>query len=599
MRLPAQKTKPRISRTKSFAAPRRGWIANENLASAKPEGAWVLQNWFPTPRGCRLRAGSEKYGTADVTKAITSMATYKAGNNNQFFATDENKLYPYTTVADPDVSPAALVTGLTGGDWSWLQFETAGGTFLLGVNGEDDGLIYDGTTWYPVNDKAIYQLDYDGQTVNFTTGTVTGGTSGATGTILRVFDSGATGYLWLVDVVGTFQNNEALTGSPGAAVVNGLAVQVTSAITGVDVSSLSYLASHNSRIWAIEKESLNAWYLDVESIGGVATKFPLGGVFKRGGSLIFVAEWSLDEGSGLSASLAFFTEEGEVAVYTGTDPSTAATWQLKGVYRIGKPLGKDAWFKAGGDIAICTDIGLIPLSQAVSRDYGALTSSAISNPIEDEWSQAVAERTSRPWVCEVWPTRQMLLVAIPPGDTAPPGMFVANILTGAWTFYTAWDATTLQLFGSRMFWGTDEGTIIEAEVTGADQGAPYIGVCVPLFDDMKVPAAQKTQTLARMVYRAPVEANPQLSGQYDHEVALPASPDASSGIASSVWGSATWGQSTWGQPSEKKTFKKWQSVNGSGYDCSVASQFTIGGISPPDIEMVRIDVMYEIGDLVS
>lgn len=600
MRVAAQKAKRRVSRTKTFPAPRRGWIANENLASSKPEGSRLLQNWFPTPTGCRARGGSEKYGTAEVDEPVTSMATYETGNSSEFFATTATDLYPFTTVVDPDVAPAALVTGLTGGDWSWQQItNTAGAAFLLGVNGADNGLIYDGTTWFPLFDKALYRLNFDGQTVNFTTGTVTGGTSGATGTIFRVFDSGATGYLWLTDIVGTFQNNEALTGAPGAAVVDGTILQLTAAITGVDVSDLSYLALHASRIWAVKKDTLDAYYLSTLSVGGAATKFPLGGVFKRGGSLLFIAEWSLDEGNGLSASLAFVSTKGEVAIYGGLDPSDAATWSLRGVYRIGLPLGKDAWIKAGGDLVIATDIGMVPLSQAVSRDYAALSAAAVSNPIEDEWSQAVATRTARPWVCEAWPTKQMLLVAIPPGDNDPAGMFVANMLTGAWTFYTAWDGTCLQLFGDRMFFGTDVGTVVEAEVTGSDQGMPYVLVNVPLFDDLKGPAALKTLTLARQVYRAPVEANPLMSGQFDFEVMLPPSPDASGAVGGSVWGAAIWGTSTWGAPAAKRTFQKWQSINGSGYACAAASQFTIGGISAPQIEMIRTDVMYEMGDAVS
>jgi len=67
------------------------------------------------------------------------------------------------------------------------------------------------------------QLDYDGQTGNFTVGlVVTGGTSGATAVILADSDAGATGTLTLGSVLGTFQNNEALSDtSTGAATVNG------------------------------------------------------------------------------------------------------------------------------------------------------------------------------------------------------------------------------------------------------------------------------------------------------------------------------------------------------------------------------------------
>jgi len=66
-------------------------------------------------------------------------------------------------------------------------------------------------------------LDYDAQTSDFTVGTIlTGGTSGATATILEDSDSGTTGTLTLGDIVGTFEDNEVVTDSvTGSADVNG------------------------------------------------------------------------------------------------------------------------------------------------------------------------------------------------------------------------------------------------------------------------------------------------------------------------------------------------------------------------------------------
>lgn len=66
-------------------------------------------------------------------------------------------------------------------------------------------------------------LDYDAQTGNFVVGlTITGGTSGATGVILKDTDAGVTGTLVLGNVVGTFQDNEVITDTgTGSADVNG------------------------------------------------------------------------------------------------------------------------------------------------------------------------------------------------------------------------------------------------------------------------------------------------------------------------------------------------------------------------------------------
>ena len=60
--------------------------------------------------------------------------------------------------------------------------------------------------------EELRALAYDGQTVNFTVGhLITGGTSGATGTLVEQADAGATGTIILSNVVGDFENNDALT----------------------------------------------------------------------------------------------------------------------------------------------------------------------------------------------------------------------------------------------------------------------------------------------------------------------------------------------------------------------------------------------------
>jgi hypothetical protein len=65
-------------------------------------------------------------------------------------------------------------------------------------------------------------LNFDGQTTDFVIGeTLTGSTSGATGTIAYQTDYGMTGTLILAGVTGTFVDNEAITSSSGSATANG------------------------------------------------------------------------------------------------------------------------------------------------------------------------------------------------------------------------------------------------------------------------------------------------------------------------------------------------------------------------------------------
>lgn len=88
-------------------------------------------------------------------------------------------------------------------------------------------------------------LPYDNQTGNFTAGlTVTGGTSGATATIVSDVDAGASGTLTLSNISGLFVDNETITDtSTGSALVNrSLASLITDAVwTGATLGSLTGL----------------------------------------------------------------------------------------------------------------------------------------------------------------------------------------------------------------------------------------------------------------------------------------------------------------------------------------------------------------------
>ena len=110
--------------------------------------------------------------------------------------------------------------------------------------------------------RGVATLAYDGQTGNFTVGLrVTGTTTGATGIVAADADSGATGTLSLVNVVGTFQDNEAITDtSTGAATVNGTITR----------GSVTALGSTTQLIAAQESSGATAWDADFAAASGEA-----------------------------------------------------------------------------------------------------------------------------------------------------------------------------------------------------------------------------------------------------------------------------------------------------------------------------------------
>lgn len=633
MRRPAPYAAQMTAQIKAYPAPTGGWIANRNLAlpngAQLPPGAYLLENYFPTSRGAKMRRGSELYATlGDGSLPVTALFSYENGAQEELFGATSETIYNITTVSQAanqflgtenddiigtenddmigwlSTEGLDVMTGFTGGDWVVVQFASSGGIYLIGVNGEDNGFIYDGTNFYPNVSGGVWSLNYDAETAPFTAGdTLTGGTSGATAMIYKVVDNGVTGTLWITGIAGgPFQDGETITdGAGGSATADGVVASLAPGITGIASSDLTYTWAYRNRLFYIQKDSLSAWYQDdVDAIGGPVSEIPLGGVFNLGGSLLFGASWSLDSGSGgsgLSMQCIFVTTEGEVAVFQGSNPE-GTDWSLANVYRIGKPLGKRAHIRAGGDIVIATDIGFVPLSTAMQRDIAALSPSAVSYPIEDAWNQAVALRSGGPWNCAVWPSAQMVIVALPTIGDEVPTWFVANARTGAWAPFTHWDATCVEIFKNRCFFGSQDGRVVEANVTGLDQGQPFVASYVPLFDDLGQPALLKAAKMARATIQANVAIRDKMAFQKDYGVTLPAPPDAAPVDVGSVWGGAIWGQSIWGESRPLQTYQTWRVVVGNGYAVAPSLQITSGSIVPIDAEIIRVELAFEASGVI-
>lgn len=512
---------------KTFPAPIRGWVMNENLSDSPGKSALQLDNWFPTSRSIRLRGGTPKYATLD--DAVTSMFTYNGGASEKFFAATAADIFDVTTVADPDVAPTADVTGQTSGYYSTTMFSTAGGDYLYAVNGEDSPQLFDGSAW------------------------------------------------------------QAVTG-----------VSAPIAITGVTTSTLSYVWAFASRLFFVESGTQTVWYLPVDSLGGAAASFSLSGVFKNGGSVLFGATWSMDAGDGLDDKCVFVSTLGEVAVYEGTNPSSAADWRKVGVYNLTPPMGMNCHMQAGGDLLIGCQTGIIPLSQAVNKDPAALSLSAISRAIEPEWVLQSQARNIYPWEILKWPAANMMVVSQPDTTGAlDQNILVANMETGAWCRFTNVDARCLCLFDNGGYFGTGSNTIHRMENGGTDDGTPFTGVCVLSFDHLDAPGLTKTVLQSRALFKSNHEIRPKVSASTDYDINVPSAPSSGADFTTSEWDSALWDVATWDGDVTYAIKAKWASIGKTGHTIAPVVQVTSGVTPFPRVELISLDFTYTLGAVVT
>lgn len=559
---PQPRRKPRTSEMFAFTAARDGWIANQALAqpnAKKPDGSplWgasVLDNMYPSADGPVLMRGSETYATLGAGGSpVRSLFAYNVGTVDRMFASTDDAIYDITTV----LSPVNMLIG-------------AGGDDVIGT--EDDDIL--GVSSTDGLDVVTGQTGGNWISVQFAT---------AGGTYLRLVNGEDSPLVY-----------------DGIDFVDTPLLVFTDAPQPTDPANLSYVWAYKQRLFFIMKDTLDAYYLPVDTIGGDLTRLPLGGVFQRGGSLLFGASWSLDAGhqGGLSEQCIFVTTEGEVAVFQGANPSSASDWQKVGVYQIGRPRGNKAWVRDGGDIIVATSIGYVRLSEAIRRELAALGPTAVSYPIETAWNNAVETR-SDPWACEIWASKQMAIVAIPTPTGAVPEWFIANVRTGAWARRLNWDALCVLVFRERLFYGTPQGTVVEANITGLDQGAAYTGTCVPLFHDLGTPASFKITELVRAVGITPVPAGVNVSMQVDYVVDLPPAPAALPVPTGAQWGNATWGAFNWGDASTPRPQQRWETRPGAGYAFAPAVQVTSGSIVPLDYQLVRLEITYQTAEIIT
>lgn len=374
----------------------------------------------------------------------------------------------------------------------------------------------------------------------------------------------------------------------------------TPTITGVTSSTLSAVWSYASRLFFVQRGTLNVWFLPVDSIAGAAQSLSLSGLFRRGGAVLFGGTWSADSGEGLDDRCVIVSDQGEVAVFEGQNPGDANNWLCVGVYDIGKPLGPRAHFQAGGDMVIATENGLIPLTEAVQKDPAALTMAAVTRTIHPEWSREVAARRSLPWEVAKWTAGNLIAVSLPrPSSGLSRICYTASSETGAWSRQVGWDTRCLAVHNDRLYFGTNAGTIHVADVGGSDDGTVYTASLVYNFDPVGAAAATKTIHQVRAIFQSKAEFIARVGSFVDYENALPANPAALAVPVGALWDVSSWDVGLWDAAGTSRVTANWVSVGRTGFVLAPRIQISSGDISAPEIELYSVDVTLTVGGVVT
>tara|TARA_R110000823_G_scaffold260405_1_gene381275 strand:- start:4369 stop:5883 length:1515 start_codon:yes stop_codon:yes gene_type:complete len=343
----------------------------------------------------------------------------------------------------------------------------------------------------------------------------------------------------------------------------------TTAITcsGMTAANLIWGNLHQRRLWVGEKNSLSAYYLGVNSVSGAATEFPLGGIASKGGFIQAMGTWTRDSGAGADDVAVFVTSEGEAIVYSGTDPSSASSWSLVGVFQIGKPIGRRCLVKAGSDLILMTQDGFVPLSGILSIDRSQAGMVALSDQISKAVNDAVRSYGDIfGWQPILYPKGGMLVFNIMQ-STETSHQYVFNTITGAPCRFTGLNAICFGLIGDDLYFGTADGKVLKFDDGSSDSGVNIEADGLQAFSYFKSPAQNKIFKLVEPIFESDGNPNAAIDLNLDFQVKVPTGVSAASPTRSGIWGVSKWGIGIWGTAGQ--VYRGWRGVRGKGRAASI------------------------------
>lgn len=319
-------------------------------------------------------------------------------------------------------------------------------------------------------------------------------------------------------------------------------------ITGVTPSNLCQAWIFKQRLWTVKINSQSVGYFDVGAIQGTWFEFPVGTYLRRGGYIVAGTTWTIDGGDGSDDYLILISSEGEVIVYSGTNPSSASSFQLVGVYYLGKPLSKNCFAKIGGDIACVTSRGVFPMSSAI-QTADESTAKSFTNKIQGTWLGLVSGNFPAPgWQVAIHVPKEALVVNVPNPAAGNPTQVIVNLRTGALTSFQNWLASSIGEFNDIFYFGDASGNVVRAwsNDTRADRGADVISFCQQAYSYYGTSALLKHAELMRfqLNYNAGVQVSWALGVDFQSPTRQSVAPRDNS-FTPAVWDQSLWDVSYW------------------------------------------------------
>lgn len=377
-------------------------------------------------------------------------------------------------------------------------------------------------------------------------------------------------------------------------------------IDGVDPALFDFVMIWKNRVWFVERDSANAWYLDTNQIFGDVTQFNFGAQFRFGGSLRVLKNWTLDGGDGIDDRLVAVSGAGDVIVYQGVDPDSADDsfgFGLVGSWYIGRvPAGNRIAKDYGGEVYVLSVQGLVPLSLLlkgsvdISNDQLYITAK-ISPYIRGVLSQTFNDFG---WHIHIHPNQSYLYVNAPPVFNQPHIGFAMHFGNFGWAMARGISKNHSANWNGEVYWVDAERNKIFFERGNVDEvllddeeGQPQAieWNLLTAYAHLSNPSSYKRCQYIRPMFVGGGEPAFFVSAQYDYDLSEHGQVPPISESVAGVWDDALWNQGVWGGSVSASDNPR--GANGLGRHIAIY----MTGRSAFPVTLVAFDMSFDVGGL--
>lgn len=387
--------------------------------------------------------------------------------------------------------------------------------------------------------------------------------------------TGSTTDLWSVTQFANGAGSFLLAVSPGAGywTFNGTSWTQQS-VTNLPANPTS-VAVFKNRVWFTCQEDTTVFYLTtVDAITGTAAGFEMGALFRNGGFARGLVNWTLDAGVGIDDHLVVIGSQGDIGVWTGTDPSDPNKFALRGVWYCGPVPKYGRFFTAyGGDVMILSELGLVPMSRLVNGQFSEIQPGP-AQKIQSVLSPLISKlRDELAWDIFVVPSSDVLVIKLPE-DAGVYTQYAMNVNTGAWCTFSGMPMLSCGLLNGQLYFGTEDGRVaigLDGDADGVETtglgGATLEGDVQVAFNAFGTPAQLKKFGMARPIFIAKTapSVKVQINTQYTF-TNIGGSPSFTTSTAG-VWNSSNWNNAVWA--GSQNSYQAWVGTTGLGYYASL------------------------------